>query len=111
MFKHLDTMGLFSFLSQKSALMIVVLLVHFTLDHSHGHKNKHGDDAAAGDGVQPLSKIQILKAVSQLHENASVSAYPVLLGTKGEDFGWVTVTVSSPSPAQDDWLVLKENQV
>ncbi|XP_062029623.1 nucleotide pyrophosphatase/phosphodiesterase-like [Rosa rugosa] len=106
MFKHLDTMGLFSFLSQKSALMIVVLLVHFTLDHSHGHKYKHGDDAAAGDGVQPLSKIQILKAVSQLHENASVSAYPVLLGTKGEDFGWVTVTVSSPSPAQDDWVAV-----
>nr|XP_011463269.1 PREDICTED: nucleotide pyrophosphatase/phosphodiesterase-like [Fragaria vesca subsp. vesca] len=83
-------------------LLKVAVLAHFTVAHNI-KQNLH---AGGGDGVQPLSKIQILRAVSQLHENASVSAYPVLLGAKGEDFGWVTVTVSCPNPAQDDWVAV-----
>lgn len=58
--------------------VILFCLVHFTDAHNIRQK-LHSD---GGDGVQPLSKIQILKAVSQLHENAFVSAYPVLLGTE-----------------------------
>lgn len=38
--------------------------------------------AGNGDGVQPLSKIAIHKAVYALHENASVKAHPLVLGTK-----------------------------
>ncbi|KAK9926650.1 hypothetical protein M0R45_023866 [Rubus argutus] len=82
--------------------VILFCLVHFTDAHNIRQK-LHSD---GGDGVQPLSKIQILKAVSQLHENAFVSAYPVLLGTEGEDFGWVTVNISSPNPSQDDWVAV-----
>ncbi|XP_009368528.3 probable inactive purple acid phosphatase 27 [Pyrus x bretschneideri] len=88
----------YSFLSVK-VVLVLVLLVQFTAaDHSH---KKH-----AGDGVQPLSKIQIHRAVYDLHENASVKAYPVLLGTKGEDSQWVTIEVASPKPAEDDWLAV-----
>ncbi|KAM2286563.1 hypothetical protein ACFX1S_039016 [Malus domestica] len=88
----------YSFLSVK-VVLVLVLLVQFTAaDHSH---KKH-----AGDGVQPLSKIQIHRAVYELHENASVKAYPVLLGTKGEDSQWVTIEVVSPKPAEDDWLAV-----
>lgn len=86
-----------SFLSLKVALVLVFSL-HFTVAHSH---NKHG-----GDGVQPLSKIQIHRAVYELHENASLKAYPVLLGMKGEDSEWVTVKVDSPHPSGDDWLAV-----
>ncbi|KAB2620332.1 inactive purple acid phosphatase 27 [Pyrus ussuriensis x Pyrus communis] len=88
----------YSFLAVK-VVLVLVLLVQFTAaDHSH---KKH-----AGDGVQPLSKIQIHRAVYELHENASVKAYPVLLGTKGEDSQWVTIEVASPKPAEDDWLAV-----
>ncbi|CAB4280508.1 unnamed protein product [Prunus armeniaca] len=87
----------FSFLSLKVVLLLV-LLVQLTVADSH---HKH-----AGDGVQPLSKIQIHRAVYELHENASVKAYPVLLGTKGEDSQWVTVEVASPKPSEDDWLAV-----
>ena len=38
--------------------------------------------AGNGDGVQPLSKIAIHKAVYAYHENASVKAHPLVLGTK-----------------------------
>lgn len=63
----------FSFSSLKVVLLLV-FLVQFTVADSQ-HK-------PAGDGMQPLSKIQIHRAVYELHENASVKAYPVLLGTK-----------------------------
>lgn len=43
-------------------------------------------DAAAhsknGIGVQPLSKIAIHRAVYSLHDNASITAYPHVLGAK-----------------------------
>ncbi|BFG32314.1 hypothetical protein CerSpe_185880 [Prunus speciosa] len=87
----------FSFLSLKVVLLLV-FLVQFTVADSH---HKH-----AGDGVQPLSKIQIHRAVYELHENASIKAYPVLLGTKREDSQWVTVEVASPKPSEDDWLAV-----
>jgi hypothetical protein len=35
-----------------------------------------------GMGVQPLSKIAIHKAVYSLHDNASITAYPYVLGAK-----------------------------
>ena len=69
-------MAVFFFLLKVAALL--VLSGHFTAAYNVKHKLHAG----GGDGVQPLSKIQIHRAVAQLHENASVSVYPVLLGTK-----------------------------
>ncbi|XP_044486698.1 probable inactive purple acid phosphatase 27 isoform X2 [Mangifera indica] len=57
-------------------------------------------------GVQPLSKIAIHRALFALHENASVKAYPFVLGQKGEDSQWVTVELESPDPSADDWVAV-----
>ncbi|XP_022736057.1 probable inactive purple acid phosphatase 27 isoform X1 [Durio zibethinus] len=62
--------------------------------------------AGNGDGVQPLSKIAIHKAVYALHENASVKAHPLVLGVKGGDSDWVTVEVECPKPSEDDWVAV-----
>ncbi|XP_040946151.1 probable inactive purple acid phosphatase 27 isoform X1 [Gossypium hirsutum] len=62
--------------------------------------------AGNGDGVQPLSKIAIHKAVYALHENASVKAHPLVLGTKGGDSDWVTVEIECPKPSEDDWIAV-----
>ncbi|XP_030494359.2 probable inactive purple acid phosphatase 27 isoform X2 [Cannabis sativa] len=75
-------------------------LVHFPVAHSRG---SHGGD---GDGVQPLSKIAIHRAVYELHENASVKTLPLVLGTKGEDFQWIDVKFESPNPSDDDWIAV-----
>lgn len=39
-------------------------------------------DQAGFGGVQPLSRIAIHKAVYAFHQNASVKAHPLVLGTK-----------------------------
>ncbi|XP_031271840.1 probable inactive purple acid phosphatase 27 [Pistacia vera] len=57
-------------------------------------------------GVQPLSKIAIHRALFALHENASVKAYPLVLGQKGEDSQWVTVGLECPDPSADDWVAV-----
>lgn len=57
-----------------------------------------------GFGEQPLSKIAIHKAIAAFHDSASITAHPVLLGLKGEDTQWVTVSLVSPHPSADDWL-------
>ncbi|MBA0880598.1 hypothetical protein Goshw_005545 [Gossypium schwendimanii] len=62
--------------------------------------------AGNGDGVQPLSKIAIHKAVYALHENASVKAHPLVLGTKGGDSDWVIVEIEFPKPSEDDWIAV-----
>ncbi|KAE8705188.1 hypothetical protein F3Y22_tig00110429pilonHSYRG00067 [Hibiscus syriacus] len=53
--------------------------------------------ARNGDGVQPLSKIAIHKAVSALNENASVKAHPLVLGTN---------EVHCPKPSESDWIAV-----
>ncbi|KAJ6688359.1 PURPLE ACID PHOSPHATASE-RELATED [Salix koriyanagi] len=67
-------------------------------------------DAAAhsknGIGVQPLSKIAIHRAVYSLHDNASITAYPHVLGAKGEDSQWISVEIECPNPAEDDWVAV-----
>ncbi|TQD70679.1 hypothetical protein C1H46_043791 [Malus baccata] len=87
----------FSFLSLKAAFLLI-FLVNFSVGHKH-YRNKEG-----GDGVQPLSKILIHKTVHAIHEKASVHVYPVVLGTTGKDYEWVTVNVVSPNPSANDWL-------
>ncbi|XP_030542263.1 probable inactive purple acid phosphatase 27 [Rhodamnia argentea] len=62
--------------------------------------------ASAVAGEQPLSKIAIHNAVYALHENASISAHPLVLGLKGEDTEWVVVDFQSPRPAEDDWVAV-----
>lgn len=59
---------------------------------------------ANGFGEQPLSKIAVHKTVVSLHSNASVTATPSILGTKGEDTQWVTVDIDFPDPSVDDWV-------
>ena len=64
----------FSFLFRNSIAVIIVavLLVQFAAAHN---SKPHA-------GEQPLSKIAIHRAVLALHENASIKATPVVLGTK-----------------------------
>ncbi|GMN56636.1 hypothetical protein TIFTF001_025765 [Ficus carica] len=90
-----------SLLSLKVALLTVVIA---SVNVSEAHTR--GGHGGAGDGVQPLSKIAIHRAVSELHENASIKAKPVVLGTKGQDYEWVTVEFESPTPSQDDWIAV-----
>ena len=56
--------------------LVIVLLLHIAETHSKG---RH---VIGGDGVQPLSRIAIHRAVSELHEKASIKATPYVLGTK-----------------------------
>ncbi|KAM4107654.1 hypothetical protein ACB094_04G162200 [Castanea mollissima] len=83
-----------SFLCLKVSL-ILLLLVHCVL--------VHGDCI---HDVQPLSKIAIHRALFALHVNTSIRAKPVLLGTKGEDFEWITVEIECPDPSEDDWVAV-----
>lgn len=53
---------------------------------------------------QPLSKIAIHSAVFALRDDASIKAYPTVLGSKGEDFDWVTIELQHPNPSNDDWI-------
>ncbi|CAB4280510.1 unnamed protein product [Prunus armeniaca] len=57
-----------------------------------------------GFGEQPLSKIAIEKATLNLHDSASVKAFPPVIGLQGEDTQWVTVALEYPNPAADDWV-------
>ncbi|KAK4569041.1 hypothetical protein RGQ29_004442 [Quercus rubra] len=85
-----------SFLSLKVSLILLLLvLVRCVV--------VHGD---AIDDVQPLSKIAIHRALFAFHVNASLRAEPVLLGTKGEDFQWITVELECPDPSEDDWVAV-----
>ncbi|GJX91388.1 probable inactive purple acid phosphatase 27 [Tanacetum coccineum] len=53
---------------------------------------------------QPLSKIDIHSAVIDLHDGASIQAYPSVLGINGEDVEWVTVELKHPKSSNDDWI-------
>ncbi|KAF5730950.1 calcineurin-like phosphoesterase [Tripterygium wilfordii] len=57
-----------------------------------------------GFGEQPLAKIDIYKTTLALHSSASITAYPNLLGLKGEDTEWVTVNLVIAEPSADDWV-------
>nr|POF22466.1 putative inactive purple acid phosphatase 27 [Quercus suber] len=85
-----------SFLSLKISLILLLLvLVRCVVVHGDGI-----------DDVQPLSKIAIHRALFAFHVNASLRAEPVLLGTKGEDFQWITVELECPDPSEDDWVAV-----
>nr|KJB19843.1 hypothetical protein B456_003G121100 [Gossypium raimondii] len=73
------------------------VLVLFTANLKLGLAHIHG-------GEQPLAKINILQTTVALHESASISAEPVLLGLKGEDTEWITVNFVNPKPSLDDWV-------
>ncbi|XP_047310374.1 probable inactive purple acid phosphatase 27 [Impatiens glandulifera] len=62
--------------------------------------------AHTGNDVQPLSKIAILKATLSLHDSASVTASPLLLGINGEDTEWVKVDIEYAKPSNDDWIAV-----
>ncbi|XP_024929268.3 probable inactive purple acid phosphatase 27 isoform X1 [Ziziphus jujuba] len=91
-------------LSFHSLKVAVLLLLSWFLHLAAAAYTKHIGEAAIGDGIQPLSKIAIHRALYELHDNASVSAKPLLLGTKGADSEWVTVQVQFSKPSEDDWL-------
>ncbi|MBA0552553.1 hypothetical protein Golob_023353, partial [Gossypium lobatum] len=73
------------------------VLVLFTANLKLGLAHIHG-------GEQPLAKINILQTTVALHESASISAEPALLGLKGEDTEWITVNFINPKPSLDDWV-------
>ncbi|XP_030477292.2 probable inactive purple acid phosphatase 27 [Syzygium oleosum] len=83
------------FLCAKVSIFLA-LLCFASLSFTWGHID--------GIGEQPLAKIAIHKATRALHESASVTAYPVVLGVKGEDTEWVTVDLQYPNPSVDDWV-------
>ncbi|KAA8542121.1 hypothetical protein F0562_023273 [Nyssa sinensis] len=68
-----------------------------TVDTAHRH---------VGGGEQPLSKIAIHKAVYALNDSASITAYPLVLGIKGEDAQWITVELKHHDPSEDDWVAV-----
>ncbi|XP_031490345.1 probable inactive purple acid phosphatase 1 isoform X1 [Nymphaea colorata] len=55
-------------------------------------------------GEQPLSNIAIHRTTLALHESAYIKAFPLVLGLKGENSGWVTLKFSQPNPSSDDWI-------
>ncbi|KAF7136454.1 hypothetical protein RHSIM_Rhsim08G0189800 [Rhododendron simsii] len=65
-----------------------------------GHITKTGNEI----GEQALSQIAIEKAVYALHESASVSVHPRVLGLEGEDTQWVTVDLEYSEPSENDWV-------
>ncbi|GJX72534.1 RNA-directed DNA polymerase, eukaryota [Tanacetum coccineum] len=53
---------------------------------------------------QPLSKIDIHSVVIDLHDGASIQAYPSILSIHGEDVEWVAVELKHPKSSNDDWI-------
>ncbi|XP_062170747.1 probable inactive purple acid phosphatase 27 isoform X1 [Alnus glutinosa] len=76
--------------------LILLLVVQCVAAHG-----RHG-----GVGEQPLSKIAIHRVLYALHDDASITAQPALLGTKGEDSQWVTVKLECPAPSEEDWVAV-----
>nr|XP_019070186.1 nucleotide pyrophosphatase/phosphodiesterase-like isoform X2 [Solanum lycopersicum] len=58
-----------------------------------------------GQMEHPLSRIEIHNIVVALSKSASIKVDgPTLLGSKGEDFEWVTINLRNAEPSQDDWV-------
>ncbi|KAK4713144.1 hypothetical protein R3W88_019051 [Solanum pinnatisectum] len=65
-------------------------------------KHRHGDMQQM---EQPLSAIQMHKTVLALTKSASIHVQgPRILGSKGEDFEWVTINLRNANPTDDDWV-------
>ncbi|XAR50328.1 Phosphodiesterase I [Bertholletia excelsa] len=86
--------------SKLSLSLIIVLLTAFGSSLASGHINFKTNTA----GVQPLSQIAIEKTTLALHNSASIKAYPLVLGLKGEDTQQVSVDLEYPEPSEDDWV-------
>ncbi|KAI8543975.1 hypothetical protein RHMOL_Rhmol08G0259000 [Rhododendron molle] len=78
-------------------LLVVVVLGSNSVS---AHITKTGNEI----GEQALSQIAIEKAVYALHESASVSVHPRVLGLEGEDTQWVTVDLEYSEPSENDWV-------
>lgn len=76
--------------------MILSLTCLLNWDRITAHEN--------GLGEQPLSKIAIHKATLELHNSASIKAYPSILGLKGEDTQSIIVDLEHPNPSGNDWV-------
>ncbi|XP_006362452.1 probable inactive purple acid phosphatase 27 [Solanum tuberosum] len=67
-------------------------------------KQKHRHDDMQ-QMEQPLAGIQIHKTVLAITKSASIHVVgPMLLGSKGEDFEWVTINLRNANPTNDDWV-------
>uniref|UniRef100_A0A2N9EUH3 Purple acid phosphatase n=1 Tax=Fagus sylvatica TaxID=28930 RepID=A0A2N9EUH3_FAGSY len=73
-------------------ISLAILLIITTLQEAWAH------------GDQPLSKIAIHKATSDLNGLAFVKVSPIVLGLKGQNTEWVRLEYSSPKPSVDDWI-------
>ncbi|XP_059657394.1 probable inactive purple acid phosphatase 27 [Cornus florida] len=76
--------------------VLLLMLIFFEFDSSLGH--------VGSIGIQPLSQIAIEKTTLALHNSASIKAFPVLLGLKGEDTELVRVDLEYPHPSENDWV-------
>ncbi|KAI4386411.1 hypothetical protein MLD38_004343 [Melastoma candidum] len=63
-----------------------------------------GFDGVKSHGVQPLSRIDILRTVIALQEDAFIKASPSVLGLTGQNGEWVSLEYSKPDPSNDDWI-------
>ncbi|KAF7112418.1 hypothetical protein RHSIM_RhsimUnG0231300 [Rhododendron simsii] len=81
-------------------LFTLVVVVVLGSNSVSGHITKTGNEI----GEQALSQIAIEKAVYALHESASVSVHPRVLGLEGEDTQWVTVDLEYSEPSENDWV-------
>ncbi|XP_059442926.1 probable inactive purple acid phosphatase 27 [Corylus avellana] len=86
-------------LQLKRSLLLLLVLLGFV---GYGLGLVSADNN--GSGEQPLSKIAIHKATRALNDSSSITAYPSLLGLKGEDTQWVKVDVVNPEPSTNDWV-------
>ncbi|KAL3501507.1 hypothetical protein ACH5RR_035956 [Cinchona calisaya] len=55
-------------------------------------------------GDHPLARIAIQKTIAETDNNASIKAFPSVLGTTGLNQEWVTIEYSISNPAIDDWI-------
>ncbi|XP_019070186.2 nucleotide pyrophosphatase/phosphodiesterase-like isoform X2 [Solanum lycopersicum] len=84
-----------------------LLLVLLSLTNSVSCEEKYIRLGAHEHGQMehPLSGIKIHNIVVALSKSASIEVDgPTLLGSKGEDFEWVTINLRNAEPSQDDWV-------
>ncbi|KAI3729256.1 hypothetical protein L6452_17909 [Arctium lappa] len=62
-------------------------------------------EGVAAHGDHPFARIAIEKALlDRLDAAASVEVSPSVLGSGGQHFEWVNVSISNPNPSINDWI-------
>ncbi|XP_049413651.1 probable inactive purple acid phosphatase 27 isoform X2 [Solanum stenotomum] len=86
-------------------LLSLINSVHVSSQEKYISLGEHEHHEHIGQMEHPLSGIQIHNIVVALSKSASIKVDgPTLLGSKGEDFEWVTINLRNAEPSQDDWV-------